>query len=839
MNYKKLIVSEENKLVFEDYNLTSDDAQIIDLDKSLEDVCNDPELQQFIITTAVEPTKIYFVCLKEDFGSYEQRIENIKNVKSLYKILKKKFKQDNIYFFIYNTFMKNDVAVSPTLTKKEENASAIPSTENYGSSDFADAQAPLVDDNFIANDSFDEQAMQNVVAEDDFTKDLDDFANSLDQKNTPHVEQNVENASVEYVEAPGVAYDAPIANYDDQIQGQEINQQDEYVPIVEDSEFVQNESTSQPIINEQQFVSDTSNLAYDANDYQTNQEMIYQPEDFDSLSIPNDPAESIIEDTTRELDEMANPEWDSLDVSNLETASPTPTAVEDDVRHADIDINHKGDSIDDFLASDYDKKEESLIRKEDQMFAEIPESFYDANDLSGDEIDFDEFVDAEILDEFKNDYELNVHALKSIYDFIWRMLILNNYNLKLNDLLYLSVNNLNAFSIGQSDFVRQIANKGDSLFDLILQLDIKLEFNNTLFYIYLAELFTIKANSIEINPTFLNALAIWVNKASKDKFVNQVEQFINYSAIYNKKIVFAHFIELANFVKGCMISIKPTMTLVDVHRIVSNRFKRVRNENIFGFLIEKTNEIFKQVGIKIESEIFETPDNMFDDNKKVINEMSWKEKLIDLYKRLLSNIRNFVLTKGNNEIEIFNIYVDIKDLKMHIEENSENLLVLQDDFNSNPNSGYLTIGDAFDRSPSVVPKESYKEQINREVEEFYQSLESTSTPTQDSLFLNNNQTTQQTSKGNNMNDMNKANSGLAPEAPSYEGNQIPNSQFVDQAVNNPYISEDEKFKYVSYGLEDMMSKKISEYEKKIKENISRIEAERKQLRAKMEELKNL
>ena len=116
MDYKKLIVSEDNKLVLEDYNLTSDDAEILDINKSLRDVATDEELQNFIKENAIDQSKVYFICVKEDFGTNEQIIENIPDVKNVYKVIKKVFKKNkNVYFFVYNTYLKNDIALNPSL----------------------------------------------------------------------------------------------------------------------------------------------------------------------------------------------------------------------------------------------------------------------------------------------------------------------------------------------------------------------------------------------------------------------------------------------------------------------------------------------------------------------------------------------------------------------------------------------------------------------------------------------------------------------------------------------------------------------------------------------------
>ncbi len=406
--------------------------------------------------------------------------------------------------------------------------------------------------------------------------------------------------------------------------------------------------------------------------------------------------------------------------------------------------------------------------------------------------------------------------MKSIYDFIWRILVLNNHNLKLNDLLYIAVNNLDAFSIGQSDFVRQTANKAESLFDLILQLDIKLEFNNSLFYIYLAQFFSINGNNIVVNQQFLDTLAVWVDKASKRKFVEQIEQFMNYSSIYNKKIIFSYFVELANFIKGCLPTIRPNISLIDIHRILNNPSKKVRKENVFGFLVDRVNKIFKENGVVVEMYLVDTPDNVFgvqENTELDPHSESWKTQLTILYKKLVENVLNYILLKGNKEAEIFNMYIDIKDLRMYKNQDSDRNLLSPETVDalsqSSSNYMYATIGDSMQRNNAIVPS-----QMNYEMDIRNQYL-------------------------SNLESSNGENNGLV-YAHTQEMHQYPDNVVL---ANNTRSFDGLRSKYASKfnmsEFENAMSRRIEEYEKKIKDNIARIEAERKQLRQKMEDLKNI
>lgn len=837
MDYKKLIVSEDNKLVLEDYNLTSDDAEILDINKSLTDVATDEELQNFIKENAIDQSKVYFICVKEDFGTNEQIIENIPNVKNVYKVIKKVFKKNkNVYFFVYNTYLKNDIALNPSLetpsTFEAQNAE-VSDSNNFDESSNLSEQ----------NDSYQEEYQDNEEYEDNFN--VQDQQNYVDEQNDV-IEQNLDinqndeviyednvPESEQYFEIDPNSYE-DVNNYDDSNNYDNINdlQEDNFVDH-EDMEFVNNESFNEDVVVQNDFEAHGSQESIDDvidGNWDDNVEIINQPDEPEVMFANETPAE-IIEPSEEEdlniIDQTQNND-DDIDWNNIEVIETNQNPDEEIVDVETIPVNMvestNDDSWSDMESSNNVFENDIIISNQNETPEEvksfdtleslteitdgsvrdgsneisIPESYFDSENEN--QLSYEDY------NEFQNDYELNVHALKSIYDFIWRMLVLNNYNLKLNDLLYLAVNNLDAFSIGQSDFVRQTANKAESLFDLILQLDIKLEFNNSLFYIYLAEFFAIKSNKIVVNQKFLNTLSIWVDKSSKNKFVQQVEQFVNYSTVYNKKIIFSYFVELANFIKGCIPSIKPSLSLVDVHRILNNKSKKVREENVFGFIVDKINEVFVRNGITIESELIDTPDSIFADESEKYSddvEQNWKTKLCDLYKRLVLNIRNYVLTKGNNEMEIFNIYIDIKDLRMYHSPLGDTSALSPSTIQSlEYDKNYSTIGDAFNRTNSIVPSQ------NSEVN--FENFSNYIAPTIDV----------------GSNDFN------LPELNN--GDENMEKKYIDETLIQPAVP-----RFSAAELEDSMSKRIEEYEKKIKQNIERIEAERKQLREKMEALKNL
>lgn len=846
MKFKKILVSDDNQLVVGDYGLNESDVEIIDLNKSLHDVAEDPELAQFIIQNIVNPDKIYIFCVKENFGSNEQLLEDISDIKAINKTINKTFKKNkNLYFFVYNTFMKNEGALNPTLeqpssfsTKEAKVLNEQPAQEEAQSTQDSN-NTPFAD---INNE---EKAMQDI----DLSKENPDFAPTQEEPIQDAVEvfdNNIDDAvevfmdeepkqieDINQIISGNEVQDVQIVEHDDQ---PEVSTQvyDESVLQIDGFKIYDKSVTNMDGVEEGQIIVEEQMSAEEVH----TQEIPYTEatEITTHASHDTDEVVEIADDETKTDIDQLNTIVDEL--GNFNTAQDE--AIRNNMMQESIEVEPDHVTSDEiFDETKFGVNEETEFGGDSQMFdsvdgvaaenhgetqeddhiifnnrlddsVDMPDSYFDTEN--------EEEISYEDYNEFVNDYELNVHTLKSIYDFIWRVLVLNNYNLKLNDLLYIAVNNLDAFSIGQSDFVRQTANKADSLFDLILQLDIKLEFNNSLFYIYLAQFFSISGNKIVVNEKFLDTLSIWVDKASKQRFIDQIEQFMNYSSIYNKKIIFSYFVELANFIKGCLPTITPSISLVDIHRILNNPSRRVRNENVFGFIVQKINQIFKENGIVPEMYLVETPENIFgiEENLQLDKDSdNWKTQLTILYKKLVENILNYILLKGNKETEIFNIYIDIKDLRMYrSSEVEKNILSPEtvDALSRIPNAQpYSTIGDAFNRQASIVPSQNQSANIN---------------PSQYLNIIEN---------------------GAIPNIPNYANNAAEMGQYPENNVildgEQSRTLEGLRSKYAAKfsmsEFENAMSKRIEEYERKIKDNIARIEAERKQLRQKMEDLKNI
>ena len=791
MKFRNLLVSEDNQLVLSDYGLSEGEAEVLDLNRSLTDVITDPELKSFIIENAIDPQKIYIFCVKEDFGNNDQLLEDIPNIKEIDKGLRKNYKKiRNVYFFVYNTHLKNDDVVNPSI---DEQAAVETPYEEVSTSDLPVQEGVVVEEGQVQEEPVEVVVEQETVSEEPV---------QVSNEDLPYQEEPVqESQDLPYQEEEVV-----------QVSNEDLPYQEE--PVYQEEQPAEFVSPS----NQEDVLENLENL---------------QPESVEPSDAPvaaATDAEELDKIVDEEIEKFNSPESDEIreDIFSTENINapvsedvvlfnepemlrdeslPITEVISDSVEQVALE-NNLGESYGQEIPVDENGQ---VVYDDGQTSVEMPASYFDVE--KEDEISYEDY------NEFVNDYELNIHALKSIYDFIWRILVLNNYNLKINDLLYIAVNNLDAFSIGQSDFVRQTANKAESLFDLILQLDIKLEFNNSLFYIYLAEFFKISGNKIVVNEKFLDTISIWVNNASKEKFISQVEQFMNYSSIYNKKIVFSYFIELANYVKGRLPSINSNITLLDVHRLLNNRYNKVRNENVFSYMVKRINQILEANGVVVEMYLVKTPDSMFGievNNPQDQVSDSWKSQLASLYKKLMENILSYILLKGNKEVEIFNLFLDIRDLRKYQDlDESRNVLSPETvSAISGKESTYLTIGDELGRLEAIVPSQRYGVvQYNYMTPETYVDNLNKGYPMERKF-------------GNNI--VNAANEDLAyPQETKLSNGEV-------DTIRENYAS---RFNVAEF--ETSISRRIEEYERKIKNNISRIEAERKQLREKMEELKNI
>lgn len=780
MKFKKLLVSEDNQLVLSDFGLDDQTAQIVDLNQDLLALVNDQDLVNFIFeSVANAPDKVYLFCVKENFKNNTQDLMQIPDIKQIYKAIKKLYKPlKNTYFFVYNTYLKNDKAIDSKLDQKGTFGVNEQTNEIQINSEYELVGKPI------------DPVKDNEVNQEDQADDNEQ------EVNEPTQPLKIEKVDLYTQTEEQLAKEAISTEFKKQLLEEDLLQN----PFIE-TELA--ETKKIPVTQQEVDLTTSSNeegflyenpFAYE--------DMLQRPEngvlDTANFNLQTDqiPEKISIDDINETIFAKKKPveetEFDLVDEAYFEQQNKA--SFDERIRQSILESQKVDNSFFDEFAvgvneTNLDKLDIENITVEKQALinptkadgivgkdeVKYPDSYFE-NDV--DEIGQDNNLSYDDYEQVANDYELSTHSLKSIYDFIWRALIVNNSELRINDLLYITISNLSTFSPGQSDFLRQVAKQANSLFDLILQLDIKLEFNNSLFYIFLAQFFILKGNRIFVNEKFLETLSIWIKQKSKEKFIAQVQQFMNYATVYNKKIIFSYFIELANLLKASLPIIRSNLALIDLHRLITKSINKWRSENVFGIIINKVIGILAANDVVVELYLVKTPENMFgfESNQIRTDNTSWKTQLALLYKKLLENFLNYITLKGNNENAIFNIYIDIKDLRMHKYDNkNKNLLSPQTAaaLNQNVDSGslYFSIDDELPRADEANVQQTDTQNV-------YQ-------PT------------------------------------------------ITNKVDDKYSS------YFSFSeFENSISKRIDDYEQKIKNNIARIEAERKQLRLKIEALKN-
>ncbi len=320
----------------------------------------------------------------------------------------------------------------------------------------------------------------------------------------------------------------------------------------------------------------------------------------------------ISEDESLNLDENGNPIIDANDLDESSQLNSHETNASFSVDQKDLVIKKE------LVTNDFDKEFDELSKKEKNI------------------------LDYPTLDSRE-------YLLKSIYDFIWRMLILSNSNLLLNDLLYLSINNFPSLSSGQNEFVRDLSNESDSLFDIILKLDHKLEFNNKLFYIYLANLFTVVNGFCKVNREFLFDISIWVSDEARENFVTRTENYMNNSLVSIEKVIYSHFIEFATLAQGSIPRIRGSLKHQDIHLVLYKKIQNSRNRNLFCIIIRNLFRASHEIGLDFSSTILDSEN---------INNLDSKLKIdiANAYNILLEEVRNFIFLKGINEVNIPKLY---------------------------------------------------------------------------------------------------------------------------------------------------------------------------------------
>ena len=416
--------------------------------------------------------------------------------------------------------------------------------------------------------------------------------------------------------------------------------------------------------------------------------------------------------------------------------------------------------------------------------------------------DFDkEFEELNKIENDKVEYPLldsKEYLLKSIYDFVWRMLILNNNSLLLNDLLYLSVNNFPSLSFGQNEYIRELSNNVDSLFDLVLKLDYKLEFNNKLFYIYLANLFTIINGKCKVNREFLVDMAIWVSDDAREQFVSRTENFMNNNLVSIEKIIYSHFIEFATLTQGSIPRIKGSLKNEDVHLVLFRKVQHANNRNLFCIILRNLFRASGEIGLNLEEYIL---------NEEGILNLDSKLKMdvANSYNIFLEEVKNFIILRGSDEGKISKLYNVLMSIgiEMIISEAAEVVNVA-----SLVNQEQIRIEDNyFNYINRVEPKNEIINIKYEEIEALYKEA------SEAEKLRNSN-----SDKGDFDLDF------LKDQIRKRRSNDLDSDYGLNSELefNNINVESNE------------MSDKIDDYESKIKANIKMIEDQRKMLKEKME-----
>ena len=420
--------------------------------------------------------------------------------------------------------------------------------------------------------------------------------------------------------------------------------------------------------------------------------------------------------------------------------------------------------------------------------------------------DFDkEFEQLNKIENDKVEYPLldsKEYLLKSIYDFVWRMLILNNNSLLLNDLLYLSVNNFPSLSFGQNEYIRELSNNVDSLFDLVLKLDYKLEFNNKLFYIYLANLFTIINGKCKVNREFLVDMAIWVSDDAREQFVSRTENFMNNNLVSIEKIIYSHFIEFSTLAQGSIPRIKGSLKNEDVHLVLFKKVQHANNRNLFCIILRNLFRASGEIGLNLEEYI--------SNEGGIVNlDSQLKMDVANSYNIFLEEVKNFILLRGSDEGKIsklYNILMSIG-IEMIISEAVEVTNVA-----SLVNQEQIRIEDNyFNYINKAEPKNEIINIKYEEIEALYKEA------SEAEKLRNSN-----ADKGDFDLDF------LKDQIRKRRSNDLDSDYGLNSELefNNINVESNE------------MSDKIDDYESKIKANIKMIEDQRKMLKEKMEKYSN-
>ncbi|MGL4769135.1 MAG: hypothetical protein ACRCW6_02845 [Mycoplasmoidaceae bacterium] len=245
----------------------------------------------------------------------------------------------------------------------------------------------------------------------------------------------------------------------------------------------------------------------------------------------------------------------------------------------------------------------------------------------------------------------DIYSLKSFFDFIWRMFIINCNESDIDDLLYyigMSLPNINKF---QSNIIRKLVDNSNSLFDLIVKIDFIFKYDGSLFYNIIASFFVIKDDKAYINKLYFKNL-FFLNFDKFDDFSQIFETLINDIKLYKEKIIYSHYIEFVNIYKSEFYKIKNNILLSDIRNVIFSRNNYYREQNIFIIILKNIISISKVRNIDLFL-MSENPEMAYD-IKNEIDQNITKAFLI-----LLNEIKNYILLDISNYKNIYDLYIEL------------------------------------------------------------------------------------------------------------------------------------------------------------------------------------
>lgn len=247
--------------------------------------------------------------------------------------------------------------------------------------------------------------------------------------------------------------------------------------------------------------------------------------------------------------------------------------------------------------------------------------------------------------------DAKVYALKSIFDFIWRMYILHYGDSNIHDLLYYVGVSIPTISRSQSDFIKKVAHDSNSLFDLMVKMDYELKYDGALFYVYLASIFIIKDGVVYVNRRYINSIT-FIEGDKIFELCHSLEMLINEIDLYKEKIIYSHYIEFTNFYKSEFARIRSSLKLSDIQNVINKRNLLFRRENIFVIILNNITLLAAMKFVNLKN-VVDNPNSLVEIEGRI------NQNISKAYIVLIGEIKNYMLLDISNYETIFEIYNEL------------------------------------------------------------------------------------------------------------------------------------------------------------------------------------